>query len=191
MPKVAVFVGSLSKDSINRKLAEAIGKLAAGRLEFTFSEISDLPLYNEDLWVEPPQSVLRMKAEIAAADAVLMVTPEFNRSFTPALKNAIDWGTRPWGDNSWAGKPAAVTGTSPGAIGAALAQNALKHLMMVVGTVLMGQPELYVTHKAEHFDADGNIVDEGLRQFIDGWIDSFARWIEMTTYNTTRLEAAE
>src|SRR4051812_33764640 len=113
MKTVAVLVGSLRRASINRKFAESLGKLAADRLEFHIVEIGDLPLYNDDLWENPPQSVLRLKREVEAADAVLFVTPEYNRYFSPAIKNAIDWGTRPWGKNSWAGKPSAVVGATP------------------------------------------------------------------------------
>jgi chromate reductase len=143
---VLVLVGSLRRESLNRKFAESVGRLAAGRLDFRFAEIRDLPLYNEDLWHDPPAAVLRMKRAVEAADGVLFVTPEYNRSFSPAIKNVVDWGTRPWGQNSWEAKPAAIIGTSPGAIGTAVAQNALKGLLTVVDTVLMGQPEVYFTY---------------------------------------------
>jgi chromate reductase len=129
--KVAVVVGSNRRDSINRKLAQALAGLAEGRLAFHFVSIEDLPLYNQDLEGELPQSVVRFKSEIAAADAVLFVTPEHNRSIPAVLKNAIDWGARPYGQNSWSGKPAAITGTSPGALGTAVAQ---LHLRQVLGT---------------------------------------------------------
>jgi chromate reductase len=123
---VAVVVGSLRRGSINRKFAESIGKLAADRLRFHFIEIGDLPLYNDDLWESPPQSVLRLKREIEAADGIVFVTPEYNRSFSPAIKNAIDRASRPKGQNSWEAKPAAIIGASPGTIGAAVGQNALR-----------------------------------------------------------------
>lgn len=180
MKTVAVLVGSLRRDSINRKFAESLGKLAAGRLAFRFVEIGDLPLYNEDLWTDPPQSVLRMKREIEAADAVLFVTPEYNRYFSPAIKNAIDWGTRPWGQNSWASKPAAVIGTTPGATGGSAGQNSLKALLSVVDTTLMGQPEVYFTYKPELFDQSNNIADEQTKAFLNAWIDRFAAWIART-----------
>ena len=177
---VAVLVGSLRRESINRKFAESVGKLAAGRLEFRFVEIGDLPLYNDDLWASPPESVLRMKREVEAADAVLFVTPEYNRYFSPAIKNAIDWGTRPWGENSWAGKPSAVIGTTNGATGTSAAQNSLKALLTVVETILMGQPEVYFTYKPELFDKDNNVVDDSTRDLLNTWIDRFAAWIEHT-----------
>lgn len=180
MKTVAVIVGSLRRDSINRKFAESLAKLAAGKLQFKFVEIGDLPLYNEDLWANPPESVLRMKREVEAADAVLFVTPEYNRYFSPAIKNAIDWGTRPWGKNSWSGKPAAVIGATPGATGASAGQNSLKALLTVVDTILMGQPEVYFTYKPELFDDSNNVVDEETRAFLSGWVDRFAMWIEQT-----------
>ncbi|SJZ58323.1 NADPH-dependent FMN reductase [Consotaella salsifontis] len=182
MKTVAVINGSLRRESINRRFAESIGKLAADRLRFQFVEIGDLPLYNDDLWQpEPPESVQRLKREIEAADAVLFVTPEYNRSFTPAIKNAIDWGTRPYGKNSWATKPAAIIGTSPGALGASAAQNALKGLVTVCDMVLMGQPEIYFAYKPELFDAEGNITDESTKAFLGTWVDRFAKWIDRTS----------
>ncbi|EAS48697.1 NADPH-dependent FMN reductase [Aurantimonas manganoxydans SI85-9A1] len=188
MPTVAVLVGSLRRASINRKFAESLGRLAGDRLTFRFVEIGDLPLYNEDLWDDAPASVLRMKSEVEAADAVLFVTPEYNRSFTPAIKNAIDWGTRPWGQNSWEAKPAAVIGTSPGAIGSAVGQNALKGLLTVVDMVLMGQPEVYYSYKADAFDADNNVTDEATRSFLNSWIDRFAGWIARTSEPRTTAQ---
>src|SRR5690606_7169323 len=190
MKTVAVIVGSLRRDSINRKFAQALGRLAEGRLKFQFVEIGDLPLYNDDLWENPPQSVLRMKREVEAADAVLFVTPEYNRYFSPAIKNAIDWGTRPWGQNSWAGKPAAVIGATPGATGASAGQNSLKGLLTVVDMVLMGQPEVYFTYKPELFDADNNVADGATRDFLNTWVNRFAGWIELMGQANARAQAA-
>jgi chromate reductase len=181
MHSVAVIVGSLRRESLNRRFAEAVARLGAGHLDFRFVEIGDLPLYDEDLWQEPPPGVLRMKREVEAASAVLFVTPEYNRYFTPAIKNAIDWGTRPWGKNSWDAKPAAIIGTSPGAIGTAAAQSALKGLVVVCGMVLMGQPEVYFTWKADAFDAEGNVADPGVRGFLETFVDRFAAWIARAT----------
>ena len=177
MIKVAVFVGSLRKDSINARFARALGKLARGRLDFHLVDLSDLPVYNEDLWESPPAGVLRMKDDIAKADAVLFVTPEYNRSIPPVIKNAIDWGTRPWGQNSWIGKPAAIVGTSPGAVGTAAAQGHLRDIMTVVGTALMVQPEVYLVMKPGLIDDDLTIVDEATRSFLDGWVAAFESWI--------------
>jgi chromate reductase, NAD(P)H dehydrogenase (quinone) len=189
MPTVAVLVGSLRQGSINRKFAESLGKLAADRLTFQFIEIGDLPIYNEDLWQSPPAAVLRLKREVEAADAVLFVTPEYNRSYSPAIGNAIHWGTRPWGKNSWEAKPSAVIGTSPGLIGTAAGQNALKGLLTVIDTTVMGQPELYFTYKPELFDERNNVADEATRAFLNKWIDRFAAWIARTAQPRTTRQA--
>jgi chromate reductase, NAD(P)H dehydrogenase (quinone) len=189
MKTVAVLVGSLRRESLNRKFAQSLGRLAAGRLDFKFVEIGDLPMYNDDLWESPPEAVLRMKREVEAADAVLFVTPEYNRYFSPAIKNAVDWGTRPRGKNSWEAKPAAIVGVSPGALGAAAGQNTLKGLLVVVDMVLMGQPEVYFSYKPEHYDAAGNIVDESARKFLGGWVDRFTGWIERCSEPRTTAQA--
>src|SRR5262245_10476254 len=130
MYKVAIVVGSNRRESINRKLAEALALLGEGRFSATFPRIDDLPLYSADLEADLPESVARFKAEIEAADAVLFVTPEHTRSIPALLKNAIDWGDRPYGKRSWFGKPVAITGTTPGAIGTAVAQ---QHLRSILG----------------------------------------------------------
>lgn len=189
MKQVAVLVGSLRRESINRKFAQAVGRLAADRLRFESCEIGDLPLYNEDLWEHPPEPVLRMKRQVEATDGVLFVTPEYNRYFSPAIKNAIDWGTRPWGQNSWEAKPAAIIGTSPGALGTGAAQNSLKALLTVCDMVLMGQPEVYFTWKPELFDAAGDVADEKTREFLNRWIDRFKLWVELTSEATTDAQA--
>src|SRR5438105_1282255 len=128
--KLAVIVGSTRRESLNRRLATALAKLGGARFAATFPRIDDLPLFNQDLEAAFPENATRLKAEIEAADAVLVVTPEHNRSIPAALKNAIDWGARPYGKNSWAGKPVAITGTSPGALGSAIAQ---QHLRQILG----------------------------------------------------------
>ncbi|MBU4527183.1 MAG: NAD(P)H-dependent oxidoreductase [Hoeflea sp.] len=180
MTRIAVLVGSLRKDSINRKLAGALEKLAAGRMEFVYADLSELPHYNDDIWENIPDSVTALKATVEAADAVLMVVPEYNRTYPGVIKDAIDWGTRPWGKNSWTGKPAAITGTSPGAIGSAIAQHHLRTTMVTVGTAVMGQPELYYAFKPEHFDANGAVTDDSTRDFLQAWVNSFADWIART-----------
>ena len=176
MKTVAVLVGSLRKDSINRKFAQALAKLAAGRLEFNFVDI-DLPLYNEDLWQSPPEGVLALKKAVEAADGVLMVTPEYNRFPSPALKNAIDWGTRPWGQNSWNGKPAAGIGGTPGALGALAAVISLQSMMSVVGMTVMAAPGVYLNFRDSTFGPDGSIADDSTAEFLSGWIDAFAAFI--------------
>jgi chromate reductase len=178
VPSVAVLVGSLRKGSINRRFAEVLAHLAEGRLRFDFVEISALPMYNDDLWVEPPPSVVRLKEEIAAADAVLFVTPEYNRSIPPVLKNAIDWGSRPKGQNVWAGKPGAVVGASPGNIGAAVAQSHLRYVAGVVDIAVLGQPEVYLSFKPGLVDASNHLTDDATRLFLRSFLDRFAHWID-------------
>src|SRR5215469_12403994 len=133
LPRIAVIVGSNRRDSINRKLAQALVRLGAGKFDASFARIDDLPMYNQDNEGNLPPEVVRFKNELARADGVLIVTPEHDRSIPAALKNAIDWGARPWGKNAWIGKPAFITGTSPGAIGSALAQQHLRSVMTGLG----------------------------------------------------------
>jgi chromate reductase, NAD(P)H dehydrogenase (quinone) len=171
--KIAVIVGSNRRDSLNRQLAEALARLGEDQFAFSFVRIDDLPLYNQDLEAELPQSVVRLKAEIASADGLLFVTPEHNRSLPAVLKNAIDWGARPYGRNSWAGKPAAVTGTSPGAIGTALAQQHLRQILGDIGVLVMGG-EAYISFKPGLIGPDGTIADDGTRRFLKAFIDQFA-----------------
>jgi len=171
--KVAVIVGSNRRDSINRKLAQALARLGEGRLAFHFVPTEDLPLYNQDLEGELPPSVVRFKSEIAAADAVLFVTPEHNRSLPAVLKNAIDWGARPYGQNSWNGKPAAITGTSPGALGTAAAQLHLRQVLGTLGALVMGG-EAYISFKPGLVDSNEAIADETTRGFLKAFIDQFA-----------------
>jgi chromate reductase len=178
MPKVAVLVGSLRKESINLAYARALMKLGASRFDFDLVEIGDLPLYNEDLWATPPEAVLRFKQHIDAADAVLFITPEYNRSTTPAMKNAIDWGSRPWGQSSWAGKPATITGATGGAIGTAIAQSHLRAITTsILDMIVMGAPEVYLTVKPDTFDANGDITNDQTREFLDGYLDKFAAFV--------------
>jgi chromate reductase len=173
-PRIAIIVGSTRRDSINRQLAKALAKLGGDRLDFTFVEIGDLPLYNQDLENDLPAPVARMKAELEAADGVLIVTPEHNRSIPAALKNAIDWGTRPWGKSSWPGKIAAVIGTSPGAIGTAVAQSHLRNVLgSILGLLVMGG-EHYVTFKPELIAADGAVADASTQKFLSDFIAQFA-----------------
>jgi chromate reductase, NAD(P)H dehydrogenase (quinone) len=187
MPKVniAVVVGSNRRDSINRKLAEAFARLAGEKLAIRFVRIDDLPMYNQDLESPPPTSVARFKAELEAADAFLIFTPEHNRSIPALLKNAIDWGTRPYGQNSWAGKPAAVTGASPGAIGTAIAQQHLRQVLGNLGALVMGG-EAYVSFRPDLIDDNGVITDAGTRAFLQSFADRFA---EMAGHLSTSKRA--
>lgn len=174
---VAVIIGSLRKDAINLKLAQALEKLAAGKLTFHYVSIGDLPLYNEDLWADPPASVLRMKKDVSEADGLLMLTPEYNRSYAGILKNAMDWGSRPYGQSCWKDKPTAVTGASPGAIGAAVGQARLRNDLASLSTILMPGSEAYIQWKPEAYGPDGTVTDEGTRAFLQNFIDHLARFI--------------
>ncbi len=172
-PEIAVIVGSNRRESINRKLAQALARLGAGKFDAKFVRIEDLPMYNQDNEGNLPPEVVRFKNEIARADGVLIVTPEHDRSIPAVLKNAVDWGARPYGKNSWTGKPAFITGTSPGAIGSALAQQYLRSVMTGLGMTLLGG-EAYVTFKPNLIDEQGNIGDESTRNFLRGFVDRFA-----------------
>ena len=171
--KVVLIVGSNRRESVNRKLAEALMKLGAPGLDFRLVQIDDLPLYNQDNEGDLAPSVVRFKADIAAADGLLFVTPEHNRSIPAVLKNAIDWGARPWGKNNWTGKIAAVAGTSPGAISTALAQQHLRQILGALGVTLMGG-EVYIQFKPGLIGADGAITDDGTKGFLKGFLDQFA-----------------
>jgi chromate reductase len=175
MPKinVAVVVGSNRRESINRKLAHALVKLADSKLVANFVQLDDLPMFNQDLESSLPASVQRFKSEIEQASALLFVTPEHNRSIPAVLKNAIDWGARPYGRNSWSGKPAAITGTSPGPLGAAVAQQHLRQVLGDLGALVMGG-EAYVAFKPGLIDDAHAVADTSSRQFLQSFVDQFA-----------------
>lgn len=177
---IAVFVGSLRRESVNRQYAHALEKLAAGRLTFRHIEIGDLPLYNDDLWQDGvgPAPVMRMKQQVDAATGVLIVTPEYNRAVPGVLVNAFDWCSRPYGKSSLRGKPAACTGTSPGASGTAAAQTHLKAQMDALGLIALGQPEVYLQWKPELFGADGTCQNDDSRTFLQGFVDAFADLVD-------------
>ena len=180
---IAVFVGSLRRESFNRRFAHALVKLAAPDLSFRQSEIGDLPLYNQDDDANPAAPVKRLKSEIVAAAGVLFVTPEYNRSLPGVLKNAIDHASRPYGQSAWAGKPAGVIGVSPGAIGTALAQQHLRNVLAYLDMPTLGQPEAFVQAKEGLFDDGGNI-GSGSRQFLQDWMNRYAAWVKKHTAAT-------
>lgn len=173
LPQIAVVVGSNRRESINRKFAQALIKLGAGKFDPKIVRIDDLPLFNQDHESNPPAAVVRFKDEITKADGVLIVTAEHNRSVPTVLKNAIDWGARPFGKSVWPGKPGFITGTSPGAIGTALVQANLRTVMLGLGMTLLGG-ESYVQFKPNLFDDQGNISDENTQKFLQGFVDRFA-----------------
>ncbi|MFA6280855.1 MAG: NAD(P)H-dependent oxidoreductase [Bdellovibrionales bacterium] len=174
---IAVIVGSLRQDSYNRKLAQALIRLAPPEFSFTMAEIGDLPLYNQDDDDHPAGSVKRLKAAIAASKGLLFLTPEYNRSLSGVLKNALDHASRPYGQSAWAGKPAGVLGASVGVLGTALAQQHLRSILAYLDVPTMSQPEAYVKVEDTLFDADGNI-GEGSKKFLQGWMDHYVAWIK-------------
>lgn len=183
MHDILVLVGSLRAGSINRTYAHALERLSAGKLAFTYADL-DLPLYNDDLWQSPPEKVVRLKAQIAAADGILFVTPEYNRSLPAVTKNAIDWGSRPFGQSVWAGKAVAITGASPGSIGTAVAQSQLRSSLVILEAHVMGAPEVYFTYRPDLIDADGTVLNDRTAQFLTGFTDRFADWVDQFTHTS-------
>jgi len=175
---IAVVVGSLRRESLNRKLANAVTKLAPEELSFTPLEIGDLPLYDQDDDRRQAPPVLRLKQAIRDADGLLFVTPEYNRSLPGVLKNAIDHASRPYGDNAWAGKPAGVIGISVGAIGTAVAQQHLRGVLAYLDCPTLGQPEVFLHAKEGFFDDAGEIADPGTRKFLSGFVERYVAWVK-------------
>ena len=172
--KLGIIVGSDRKESINRKLAQALAKLGADAFDITFIKIGDLPMYNQDHENPVPDVVARFKSEVEAAQALLFVTPEHNRSIPALLKNAIDWGTRPWGKSSWPGKPAAIIGTSGGAISTAAVQQHLRAVLGGLPALPLMPGEAYIQFKPDLIDADHNVPDENTRAFLKGFMEQLA-----------------
>ncbi|MFJ2720812.1 NADPH-dependent FMN reductase [Streptomyces sp. NPDC087437] len=171
--KVGYIVGSLATESINRTLSKALIRLAPPDLEFNEIPISDLPLYSYDYDSDFPSEGRRLKAAISSADAILFVTPEYNRSIPGALKNAIDWASRPWGDNSFTHKPSAVIGASPGAIGTAIAQQSLRSVLSYCNSPQMNAPEAYIRFNPEVFTDDGQVTNSDTEQFLTNFMEEF------------------
>ncbi len=174
--KIAVIVGSLRRDSFNRKLATGLARLAPADFTFDVVEIGDLPLYNQDDDANQAPQVKRLKTAISAADGLLFVTPEYNRSVPGVLKNAIDHASRPYGQSAWGGKPAGVIGVSVGAIGTALAQQHLRNVLAYLDVPTLGAPEAFIQAKDGLFEADGSI-GAASRQFLQGWMDRYVAWV--------------
>jgi chromate reductase len=175
--RIAVLIGSLRKESFNRKLALALARLAPQDLTFEHLAIGDLPPYNQDDDAHQSPPVARLKSEIAISQGLLFVTPEYNRSIPGVMKNAIDHASRPYGQNAWAGKPAGVIGASIGAIGSAIAQQHLRNVLAYLDVPTMGQPEAFIQAKDGLFDETGGIANEGTRKFLQAWVDKYANWI--------------
>ena len=177
--KVAVLVGSLRKESFNQRLARAVEKLAPAEFAFQHIAIGGLPLYDQDFDADYPAPCRQLKQQVEAADALLFVTPEYNRSIPGVLKNAIDIASRPWGTNSFAGKPGAVIGASIGATGSALAQQHLRNVLAYLDVPLLGQPEVFVQFKDDGpLNASGEITVDSTRQFLQGFVDRYVQWVQ-------------
>lgn len=173
--KIAVIVGSLRQDSFNQQLARALVRLLPADVQAQFIRIDDLPLYNQDDDSQQPASVLRLRDEVKAADGVLFFTPEYNRSMPGVLKNAIDHGSRPWGQSVWGGKPAAVLGVSPGAAGTSMAQQHLRNVLAFLDMPTLGQPEMFLQWK-DGLVEDGEIGPAS-KAFVQKFVDAYVAWV--------------
>jgi len=176
--KITVLVGSLRQNGFNRRLADAIVQLMAAAdpgCEATFADLN-LPLFNQDLEADPPQAVRQLKADIAAADGVLLLTPEYNRALSGVLKNAIDWSSRPAAEGLWKGKPVAVAGASPSPLGTAFAQTTLRPIMHFIGAKVMAQPEVFVASAMNVFDDQGKLT-EPTQQFVQQFATAFVAFV--------------
>jgi len=176
--QIGVFIGSLAKASINRKLANAVMRLAPETMHFFEISIRDLPLYSYDYDADYPPVAREFKEAIARADALLFVTPEYNRSIPGALKNAIDWGSRPWGQNAFAGKPAAVIGCSIGAVGSGIGQQHLRTILSYLDVVQMGQPEVFIHFKPDLVTDEGEITVQSTEEFLKKWMKTYETFVD-------------
>lgn len=176
--QIAVVVGSLRRESINRLLANALATL--GPKDWTFQQlrIDDLPLYNQDDDAAPSEAAKRLKREVAAAHGLLFVTPEYNRSMPGVLKNALDHASRPYGKNAWAGKPGGVIGASVGAHGSAMAQQHLRTVLAYLDVPLLGQPEAFIHVKEGVFDKSGQLANADTKAFLQKWMNAYVAWVE-------------
>jgi len=180
--KVAVLVGSLREGSFNRRLAMALRRLGPADWQYLDVAIDEVPYFDQDLEADPPASVGRLKAAIEGADALMFVTPEYNRSVPGVLKNAIDWASRPKGKNSFAGKPALVAGGSTGNLSTAIAQSHLRMMLAYLDVAAMGQPEVYLKFAPDDLiDEEGNVSNEGTEDFLRGVMRSFATWVQVVS----------
>jgi chromate reductase len=175
---IGYFVGSLASGSINRRLAAALVRLAPPELEFTEIPIRDLPLYSPDHDADYPPVARALKDAIGASDGILFVSPEYNRSIPGALKNAIDWGSRPWGTNSFARKPTGIVGASPGGIGTAVMQSSMRSVLSFLNAPQLNSPEVYITFVPEHYAQDGTVTDERTAAFLRHYMEEYAGFVE-------------
>ena len=181
--KVAVIVGSLRKESLNRKMGNALASMAPAGLQLEIVEIGHLPLFNQDTEANPVPAVTEFKSRIVAADAVLFVTPEYNRSMPGVLKNAIDVGSRPYGNSAWSKKPGAVISVSPGKLSAFAANHHLRQCLVFLDVPTMAQPEAYIGNATGLFDDKGGLADQSTRDFMHKFLEAFANWVERNAVN--------
>ena len=175
--RIAVIVGSLRRDSINRQFSDAVARLAPQHFKFKQLQIGDVPLYNQDDEAEPVAAVKRLKTEISSAQGVVFVTPEYNRSVPGVMKNAIDAASLPYGQNAWAGKPAGILSASMGPIGAAMAQQHLRNILAYLDMPTLAQPEAFMRVTKGFFDASGGIAAPDTRKFLQSWMDRYTEWV--------------
>jgi len=175
---VAVIVGSLRKQSFSLRIAQAFAKLAPAALKLNIVTLEGLSFFNQDLEAAPPADWLKFRETVQASDAVIFVTPEYNRSVSGVLKNAIDVGSRPYGKSSFLGKPVGIVSSSPGPLGGIAASMNLKQLLPGITGPIMQQPEIYLNGIGDAFDADGEIAKESIRPVLQAYIDAFAAWVE-------------
>lgn len=174
---IGYVVGSLSGRSINRKLTDALVSMAPNGLEFAEIPIGDLPMYNYDADDDYPPAAVTLKAAIRNSDALLFATPEYNRSIPGALKNALDWGSRPYGDNAWGGRPGGIIGASVGETGTSMAQQHLRNILAYLDVPAMTQPEAFIQYTSERFAEDGTVRDDSTREFLGSWMTAYAEWV--------------
>jgi chromate reductase len=180
--KIGYFVGSLSSNSINRTLSKALIRLAPEDLEFTEIPIRDLPLYSQDYDEDFPAAGSALKSSIESSDGILFVSPEYNRSIPGALKNAIDWGSRPWGTNSFARKPTGIIGASPGGIGTAVMQSSMRGVLSFLDAPQLNAPEAYITFKPEVFGEEGEVKDESTASFLRHYMEEYCAFVQRVLY---------
>jgi chromate reductase len=178
---IAVLVGSLRKDSLNRKTAFALAELAPASIKLEQVDIGQLPLYNQDLDETPPGVWTAFRERVKKADGVLFVSPEYNRSVPGALKNAIDVGSRPYGHSAWQRKPGGVVTVSPGAVGGFGANHHLRQMLVFLDVYPLQQPEAYMGNAGKWFGDDGKLQDESARKFLQTYINAYAAWVQRLT----------
>lgn len=186
--KIAILIGSLRGESINRKIALSVADFTKGMFDSRIVEIGDLPLYNEDIDANPPPQYIRFRDEIAAADGILFVTPEHNRGLPAAMKNALDVGSRPYGHSVWDKKPAAIISASPGPIGAFGANHQLRQSCVFLNMPVMQQPEAYLGQAtADKFEESGRLRDGPLKDFVTNLATAFAGWVDLIQHGKRKI----